>query len=216
MHLPHHVQPMTAIRASTTPAAVPPAIAATGISEVAGFETPPTVGKPLDPAVVTVVVTNDGKAGTLTVVKTGVGASRDVPDGEEELVVTSAEVEGIWDDWDVRGARERKEERVPHAPWYDIDNHGYDSVRDRTREENVLPRVRGLLVLDLKFSPRAAWRKPEDTKEGYQTHPQRYRQERCRSFKDLAQEQDHYVRLNVHILARYSKADKVPRYNIRL
>lgn len=72
MHLPHHVQPTTATIAIATPAAVPPAIAATGKADVTGFETAPTVGKLPEPAEVIVVVTNEGAAGTLIVVKTGV------------------------------------------------------------------------------------------------------------------------------------------------
>lgn len=72
MHLPHQVQPTTATSAIATPAAVPPAIAATGKAGVTGFETAPRVGKLPEPAEVIVVVTKEGGAGTLTVVKTGV------------------------------------------------------------------------------------------------------------------------------------------------
>ncbi|PIL23677.1 hypothetical protein GSI_13426 [Ganoderma sinense ZZ0214-1] len=71
IHLPHHVQPITATSAIATPAAVPPAIAPTGKADVAWFETAPMVGRLPEPAEVIVVVTNEGEAGTLIVVKTG-------------------------------------------------------------------------------------------------------------------------------------------------
>lgn len=94
MHLPHHVQPMTATSAIATPAAVPPAIAVTGIADATGFEAAPIVGKLPEPAEVTVVVTNEGKAGTLIVVKTGVCVGPMLKE-REKLVVASVEVGGM-------------------------------------------------------------------------------------------------------------------------
>ena len=70
MHLPHHVHPTTATRARTTPAAVPPAMAATGTSEELDCTTAPTVGRLAEPPEVTVVVRMECDGVTLTTVVT--------------------------------------------------------------------------------------------------------------------------------------------------
>ncbi len=94
MHLPHHVQPITAASAIVTPAAVPPAIAATGIVDVTGFETAPRVGKLLPEVIV--VVTNEGEAGTLIVVNTEARVCVGVAVEERDrLWVTSVDVGGM-------------------------------------------------------------------------------------------------------------------------
>ena len=87
MHLPHQFHKMTNTRARATPAAVPPAIAPTGMSDVDLCTVTASVGKLPEPPVVSVVVTNVGEAVTLTVTNTGVDEEWDVSS------FTSAEAE---------------------------------------------------------------------------------------------------------------------------
>ncbi len=75
MHRPHHVQPTTRTRARTTPAAVPPAMAAIGTFDERCCISAPTVGRLAEPPEVTVVVRMecDGVTSTTVVIAVGVG-----------------------------------------------------------------------------------------------------------------------------------------------
>lgn len=108
IHLPHHVQPITAASARTTPAAVPLAIAATGIFD---WMTAPVavVGTGPAPPEVNVVVTNVGEAVTSTVTKTVdvVEAERE-GGAREEAEVEAAGVIGAMGYWIKSGAEKQK------------------------------------------------------------------------------------------------------------